>query len=653
VPHRLIWLALEIYRVPPNIVAMLKSYFTGFHLRFSTAEYTTEWAELEIGIAAGCTVSPILFVMAMQLILKASENAAEGPDLGGGCRMPPLKAFLDDTTVLSPNEGQARLMLKRLDELMVWSRMQFKPKKSRSLSIVRGKVVDTKFDVSGQRIPTVREEPVKSLGRMYNAALKDTAARRQTIEMSKAGLDSINRCRLLGKFKTWCVQFVLIPKLLWPLLIYEIPSSTVAAMEQTISKYLRKWMGLHPSVTDVAMYSKRAKLALPLKSLVEEYKVGKSRLVLMTEQSSDPFVRAVAPKVNTGPKWQAHKAVQEAKESAQLKEIIGHTQTTRRGFGHESKQWWSKATKKGQRDIVIGEIRNTEEEKRVVKAVQQVQQGRWTQWDDALQRSLSWNDIWQMAPLRLSFIIRSVYDMLPSGTNLVKWGKIEDESCPLCHRPQSLEHVLSACKKALCQGRYTWRHNRVLSTIAHYVDNARRKANLAQNCEVPSVTPPIRFLRAGVEPQTRRKKMASEDNPNSFLNTAVDWELSVDLSGYDKYPEPVKVSGLRPDLVVHSTSTKRMCLVELTVPWESRINEQHEFKTHKYGDLVAELKRKGHTVELLAVEVGARGLVAPSVFTLLKKVGLRGGARSRALKEIAESAEKASSWIWSRRNSLE
>jgi hypothetical protein len=152
--------------------------------------------------------------------------------------MSPLKAYMEDTTIITSDI--ACKMLGRLDELMSWSKMQFKPKKSRNLSIVDGTIVDVTFEVAGQKIPTVREEPVKSLGRIYNAALKDMAAHRQTVEMSKAGLDSINKCRLLGKFKAWCVQFMLIPKLLWPLLIYEITSSTVTAMEQTISKHLRK-----------------------------------------------------------------------------------------------------------------------------------------------------------------------------------------------------------------------------------------------------------------------------------------------------------------------------------------------------------------------------------------------------------------------------
>ena len=87
------------------------------------------------------------------------------------------------------------------------------------------------------------------------------------------------------------------------------------------------------------------------------------------------------------------------------------------------------------------------------------QQGQWTNWDNAMQKSLTWNDIWHMVPLRISFLIRSVYDLLPSNANLIRWGKKEDPTCPLCNGGQTTEHVLSSCKVALSHGRYTWRHN--------------------------------------------------------------------------------------------------------------------------------------------------------------------------------------------------
>ena len=58
--------------------------------------------------------------------------------------------------------------------------------------------------------------------------------------------------------------------------------------------------------------------------------------------------------------------------------------------------------------------------------------------------------------------VSSVYDILPTQTNLCIWKLSEDPLCKLCGKRATLEHVLSACTKALADGRYTWRHNKVL-----------------------------------------------------------------------------------------------------------------------------------------------------------------------------------------------
>ncbi|GFO38531.1 reverse transcriptase [Plakobranchus ocellatus] len=49
--------------------------------------------------------------------------------------MSPLKAFMDDTTILCSKENETRRKLVRLDALLKGSRMGFKPKKSRSQSL--------------------------------------------------------------------------------------------------------------------------------------------------------------------------------------------------------------------------------------------------------------------------------------------------------------------------------------------------------------------------------------------------------------------------------------------------------------------------------------------------------------------------------------
>lgn len=58
-----------------------------------------------------------------------------------------------------------------LNSNLQWIKMKIKASKSRSLPIVRGKVVDRRFALDENVVHTVLENPLKSLGRWYNASL--------------------------------------------------------------------------------------------------------------------------------------------------------------------------------------------------------------------------------------------------------------------------------------------------------------------------------------------------------------------------------------------------------------------------------------------------------------------------------------------------
>ncbi|KAJ4939518.1 hypothetical protein JOQ06_028966, partial [Pogonophryne albipinna] len=63
----------------------------------------------------------------------------------------------------------------------------------------------------------------------------------------------------------------------------------------------------------------------------------------------------------------------------------------------------------------------------------------------------------------------AVYDVLPSPSNLHIWGIEESPACPLCSKLGNLEHILSCCPKALGEGRYRWRHDQVLKSVAEAI----------------------------------------------------------------------------------------------------------------------------------------------------------------------------------------
>ncbi len=81
----------------------------------------------------------------------------------------------------------------------------------------------------------------------------------------------------------------------------------------------------------------------------------------------------------------------------------------------------------------------------------------------------------------------------------------------------------------------------------------------------------------------------------------------------------------------------------------SGLEAAYERKKAKYADLVTECRESGWSVRLCPVEVRARGFVGRSASCLIKDMGLRGATLSISTKELSEEAEKASHWLWLKR----
>ena len=177
--------------------------------------------------------------------------------------------------------------------------------------------------VQGEKIPSIIGNPIKCLGKWYDETLCDRTDISRIEQQVSEGMRNIDKTGLPGKFKAWIYQHGLLPRIAWPLLLYEITATTVEKLERTINKHLRKWLGLPPIFTSIGLYSRTSKFQLPFTSLVEEYKVGKARLVITLKDYKDEKVRAAGVEVKTGRKWSASKAVTEAVSRLRHKDIVG------------------------------------------------------------------------------------------------------------------------------------------------------------------------------------------------------------------------------------------------------------------------------------------------------------------------------------------
>ena len=246
----------------------------------------------------------------------------------GHLTLPPSRAFMDDITILVQSQFSADGLLQKYNDLFTWARMKAKPKKSRSLSLVGGSVREIHFKIGGDKIPTVREKPVKSLGRLYSIPLTDRHRGPEVQKVALKGLKSIDKTCLPGRMTAWCYQHGLLPRLLWPLQMYEISISRVERIQQYSKKYMHKWFGVPPFFSKVGLYTNSRNLQLPISSLVEEFKIGKVCLHMMMKDSAE-IIRKAYPEIKSGTKWSAVKTAQEAECSLRIKDIIGVTQTNR------------------------------------------------------------------------------------------------------------------------------------------------------------------------------------------------------------------------------------------------------------------------------------------------------------------------------------
>ena len=119
-----------------------------------------------------------------------------------------------------------------------------------------------------------------------------------------------------------------------------------------------------------------------------------------------------------------------------------------------------------------------------------------------------------------------------------------------------------------------------------------------------------------------------------------------DIEGQLKFPSEIVETRLRPDLVIFSRSAKTVIWWELTVPSEERISESHEYKLDRYSSLQTEIQAEGWCCYNVAVEVGARGVVAQSLERAARRIGFKGRELKKLVRDSGKEAAHCSRWIY-------
>ena len=256
-------------------------------------------------------------------------------------------------------------------------------------------------------------------------------------------------------------------------------------------------------------YSSASPCPLPVRSLTSVLKSSKISGHLLLKHSQDPSVSSCVPKLQAG----QLEAVQ-ACEADLRQMLIGHHQHSRHGLGYiKSTKIPSDKSERDYRTFISNHHREIDDTYAISKAVQLKVQGQWIRWLNYIQQNFSWKSLLAMPVNLSSFCISSTYDTLPSPSNLKRWKLTTKASCFLCNKDTcTTSHILGACKVALSQGRFTFRHGNVLRIIITNITSSIKNIKST----VPTSKQPIKikFVKKG----TRVKNKNSY--PSGILHQA-------------------------------------------------------------------------------------------------------------------------------------
>ena len=190
-------------------------------------------------------------------------------------------------------------------------------------------------------------------------------------------------------------------------------------------------------------------------------------------------------------------------------------------------------------------------------------------------------------------------------------------------------HIMSNCKTALTQGRYSWRHDSVLKCMEPALLSHIKSFNESKLQKTPKKL--IKFVKKG------EKGSAVSFPPHHLLSAARDWQCLIDFKDNSYvFPTVICITNLRPDIVIWSLSLKKVILLELTCPLEENIVQAKARKSARYLPLLNLIKDSGWTATLLLMEAGVRGCLSFSFAQSLRNLGIA----KTVTKQVCKNVEK-------------
>ena len=116
VDHNKLWKILKEMRIPDYLTFLLRNLYAGQEATVRTGHGTTDWFQIGKGVCQGCILSPCLFNLYAEYIMRnAGLEEAQGGIKIAGRNINHLR-YADDTTLMAESEEELKSFLTKVKE---------------------------------------------------------------------------------------------------------------------------------------------------------------------------------------------------------------------------------------------------------------------------------------------------------------------------------------------------------------------------------------------------------------------------------------------------------------------------------------------------------------------------------------------------------
>ena len=166
VPHGLIEDALTRHFLPQNIITYFHNSYTNSKAVVQTKEWRSSPFPFKRGVFQGDHISPIIFLMTFNPIIQSLQNQSQkfGYKLGDFSYV--TLPYADDFCLISTHKTSHQNLINQIQSQVSSMGLKLKPSKCRSFSVSGGKPKDVPFYIEDYRIPSIKGEEQKFLGKL-------------------------------------------------------------------------------------------------------------------------------------------------------------------------------------------------------------------------------------------------------------------------------------------------------------------------------------------------------------------------------------------------------------------------------------------------------------------------------------------------------